>query len=147
MFLSRINPPLLQFGERTLRGARMFAVYGIRIPSTTTSHAVSPPAGLDSALALTPAPAAPDAPDRPHVWLEKACLPLTSRTEILRPGFKLHQVEEVKLVLNVLPIWSCLIIYWAIYSQMGSMFVMQGEQMRRTFEVNGLTFKLPAASM
>jgi hypothetical protein len=39
------------------------------------------------------------------------------------------QVEEVKMVLRMLPIFFTTMLYWTIYVQMGSMFVQQGSLM------------------
>lgn len=109
-------------------------------------------------------------PSQNFRWLDKACLPMTNRrTGQVAPGFKLYQarppslgvpaeanrkgpnrvsqVEEVKLVLGTLGVWACLIMYWAIYAQMGSMFVMQGEQMRREFRVGSWKVNVPSASL
>ncbi|MBA0777915.1 hypothetical protein Gotri_005864 [Gossypium trilobum] len=53
------------------------------------------------------------------------------------------QVEEVKCVLKMLPIWLCTIIYSVIFTQMVSLFVEQGDVMTSKLGV----FHLPAASM
>ncbi|KAJ0961696.1 hypothetical protein J5N97_000015 [Dioscorea zingiberensis] len=53
------------------------------------------------------------------------------------------QVEEVKCVLKMLPIWLCTIIYSVVFTQMASLFVEQGAAMNA--EING--FHIPAASM
>ncbi|URD81610.1 Nitrate transporter [Musa troglodytarum] len=47
------------------------------------------------------------------------------------------QVEEVKCVLRLLPIWLCTILYSVVFTQMASLFVVQGAAMRRT--VGGVT--------
>eukprot|EP00955_Chlamydomonas_euryale_P008331 88664-Chlamydomonas_euryale.AAC.1 len=52
------------------------------------------------------------------------------------------QVEEVKLVLRLLPVFFCCILYWTIYTQMSAMFVTQGNNMHRSFEWNGQGFKV-----
>ncbi|GER25044.1 major facilitator superfamily protein [Striga asiatica] len=54
------------------------------------------------------------------------------------------QVEEVKCILRMLPIWLCTIIYSVVFTQMASLFVEQGDVMD-THLANG--FHLPAASM
>jgi hypothetical protein len=38
-------------------------------------------------------------------------------------------VEEVKMVMRMLPIFCTTMLYWTIYVQMGSMFVQQGSLM------------------
>ncbi|KAK9170519.1 hypothetical protein Syun_002659 [Stephania yunnanensis] len=53
------------------------------------------------------------------------------------------QVEEVKSVLKMLPIWLCTIIYSVVFTQMASLFVEQGNVMK----TNIGNFKIPAASM
>ncbi|KAF3340473.1 protein NRT1/ PTR FAMILY 7.3-like isoform X1 [Carex littledalei] len=53
------------------------------------------------------------------------------------------QVEEVKSVLRLLPIWLCTIIYSVVFTQMASLFVVQGAAMRH--DVFG--FSIPPASM
>lgn len=39
------------------------------------------------------------------------------------------QVEEVKFLLRILPIWFCSIIFSAIYTQMLTLFILQGATM------------------
>ncbi|KAK9122660.1 hypothetical protein Sjap_012262 [Stephania japonica] len=53
------------------------------------------------------------------------------------------QVEEVKSVLKMLPIWLCIIIYSVVFTQMASLFVEQGDVMK----TNMGNFQIPAASM
>ncbi|KAK9156625.1 hypothetical protein Scep_003199 [Stephania cephalantha] len=53
------------------------------------------------------------------------------------------QVEEVKSVLKMLPIWLCTIIYSVVFTQMASLFVEQGNVMK----TNIGNFEIPAASM
>ncbi|XP_031393297.1 protein NRT1/ PTR FAMILY 7.3-like [Punica granatum] len=53
------------------------------------------------------------------------------------------QVEEVKCVLRLLPIWLCTILYSVVFTQMASLFVEQGAAMQST--VSG--FHIPPASM
>ncbi|KAI9092960.1 hypothetical protein K1719_027483 [Acacia pycnantha] len=54
------------------------------------------------------------------------------------------QVEEVKCILRLLPIWLCTIIYSVVFTQMASTFVEQGAAMdTRVFP----SFKIPPASM
>ncbi|KAK9124993.1 hypothetical protein Scep_013839 [Stephania cephalantha] len=53
------------------------------------------------------------------------------------------QVEEVKCILKMLPIWLCTIIYSVIFTQMASLFVEQGDAMNSNIG----SFHLPAASM
>ncbi|KAG9159209.1 hypothetical protein Leryth_024468 [Lithospermum erythrorhizon] len=53
------------------------------------------------------------------------------------------QVEEVKCILRLLPIWLCTIIYSVVFTQMASLFVEQGAVMK----TNIGDFHIPAASM
>ncbi|KAK3158778.1 hypothetical protein QOZ80_2AG0141480 [Eleusine coracana subsp. coracana] len=55
------------------------------------------------------------------------------------------QVEEVKRILRLLPIWLCTILYSVVFTQMASLFVVQGAAMRRTTPFRG--FLIPASSM
>ena len=41
------------------------------------------------------------------------------------PGYSPEQVEEVRLVVRLLPIFFTTILYWTIYAQMGTFFIMQ----------------------
>ncbi|KAL9668969.1 hypothetical protein QQ045_006510 [Rhodiola kirilowii] len=53
------------------------------------------------------------------------------------------QVEEVKCILRLLPIWLCTIIYSVVFTQMASLFVEQGAAMKATIG----KFQIPPASM
>ncbi|WOL19548.1 protein NRT1/ PTR FAMILY 7.3-like [Canna indica] len=53
------------------------------------------------------------------------------------------QVEEVKCVLRLLPIWLCTILYSVVFTQMASLFVVQGAAMQRN--IHGFT--VPPSSM
>ncbi|KAL6130419.1 hypothetical protein ACLB2K_068798 [Fragaria x ananassa] len=53
------------------------------------------------------------------------------------------QVEEVKCVLRLLPIWLCTILYSVVFTQMASLFVEQGAVMKTTVS----NFHIPPASM
>jgi peptide/histidine transporter 3/4 len=53
------------------------------------------------------------------------------------------QVEEVKCVLRLLPIWLCTIMYSVVFTQMASLFVEQGAAMKTTIA----NFHIPPASM
>ncbi|KAL6911859.1 hypothetical protein ACP4OV_000664 [Aristida adscensionis] len=55
------------------------------------------------------------------------------------------QVEEVKTILRLLPIWLCTILYSVVFTQMASLFVVQGAAMRRTTPFAG--FSVPPSSM
>ncbi|KAL8495792.1 hypothetical protein ACS0TY_019773 [Phlomoides rotata] len=53
------------------------------------------------------------------------------------------QVEEVKCILRLLPIWLCTILYSVVFTQMTSLFVEQGAAMKTTIA----SFHIPPASM
>ncbi|KAL5999756.1 hypothetical protein ACLOJK_038041 [Asimina triloba] len=53
------------------------------------------------------------------------------------------QVEEVKCILRLLPIWLCTIIYSVVFTQMASLFVEQGT----VIKTNISKFRIPPASM
>ncbi|XP_064960571.1 protein NRT1/ PTR FAMILY 7.3-like isoform X1 [Musa acuminata AAA Group] len=53
------------------------------------------------------------------------------------------QVEEVKCVLRLIPIWLCTILYSVVFTQMASLFVVQGAAMRTTVGA----FSIPPSSM
>ncbi|XP_076941038.1 protein NRT1/ PTR FAMILY 7.3-like isoform X2 [Bidens hawaiensis] len=53
------------------------------------------------------------------------------------------QVEEVKCILRLLPIWLCTILYSVVFTQMASLFVEQGAAMK----TNISDFHIPPASM
>ncbi|KAL0331541.1 UNVERIFIED_CONTAM: protein NRT1/ PTR FAMILY 7.3 [Sesamum angustifolium] len=55
----------------------------------------------------------------------------------------ISQVEEVKCILRLLPIWLCTIIYSVVFTQMASLFVEQGDAMN----TNVSNFRIPPASM
>ena len=63
--------------------------------------------------------------------------------------FSTRQVEEVKLVYRMLPVFFATIMYWTIYMQMGSFFVVQGSKMDREIglPLGGGSFYIPAASL
>lgn len=54
------------------------------------------------------------------------------------------QVEELKSLVRLLPIWATGIIFSAVYSQMGTLFVLQGNTM--DLHVNK-SFEIPSASL
>ncbi|CAK7333501.1 unnamed protein product [Dovyalis caffra] len=54
------------------------------------------------------------------------------------------QVEELKSIIRLLPVWSTGIIFSAVYSQMGTLFVLQGNTMDLHM---GKSFEIPSASL
>ncbi|XP_076914201.1 protein NRT1/ PTR FAMILY 6.3-like [Bidens hawaiensis] len=53
-------------------------------------------------------------------------------------------VEEVKMVIRMLPIWATTILFWTVYAQMTTMSVSQATTMNRHI---GKSFEIPAASL
>ncbi|XP_028772835.1 protein NRT1/ PTR FAMILY 7.3 [Neltuma alba] len=53
------------------------------------------------------------------------------------------QVEEVKCVIRLIPVWLCTIMYSVVFTQMASLFVEQGAAMKTTI----FNFRIPPASM
>ncbi|XVE62015.1 hypothetical protein DITRI_Ditri06bG0085000 [Diplodiscus trichospermus] len=54
------------------------------------------------------------------------------------------QVEELKSIIRLLPVWATGIIFSAVYSQMGTLFVLQGN----TMDIHmGGSFEIPSASL
>ncbi|EPS69660.1 hypothetical protein M569_05105, partial [Genlisea aurea] len=54
------------------------------------------------------------------------------------------QVEEFKSIISILPIWASGILFSTVYSQMNTMFVLQGNTMDQHM---GRSFEIPAASL
>ncbi|XP_020236077.1 protein NRT1/ PTR FAMILY 8.1 [Cajanus cajan] len=54
------------------------------------------------------------------------------------------QVEELKSVISLLPVWASLIAFSTVYGQMSTMFVLQGNTMNQNI---GPRFKIPSASL
>ncbi|KAI6671007.1 hypothetical protein NL676_005892 [Syzygium grande] len=55
------------------------------------------------------------------------------------------QVEELKAIIRLLPVWATGIVFSAVYNQMGTLFVLQGYTMDP--HVGKSSFKIPAASL
>ncbi|KAL5551152.1 hypothetical protein UlMin_001328 [Ulmus minor] len=56
----------------------------------------------------------------------------------------LTDVEEVKMVIRMLPIWATTVIFWTVYAQMTTFSVSQATTMDRHI---GKSFQIPAASL
>lgn len=54
------------------------------------------------------------------------------------------QVEELKAIIRLLPVWASGIVFATVYSQMSTMFVLQGNTMDQHM---GPNFKIPSASL
>ncbi|PIN22159.1 H+/oligopeptide symporter [Handroanthus impetiginosus] len=68
--------------------------------------------------------------------LDKAAIITTLKTSTVT------QVEEVKMVIMLLPIWSTCILFWTVYSQMNTFTIEQATFMDRKLG----TFEIPAGS-
>ncbi|PON51424.1 Proton-dependent oligopeptide transporter family [Parasponia andersonii] len=56
------------------------------------------------------------------------------------------QVEELKSIVRLLPVWACGVVFATVFSQMSAMFIAQGNTMDP--HVGGLSsFKIPSASL
>ncbi|XP_049412022.1 protein NRT1/ PTR FAMILY 7.3-like [Solanum stenotomum] len=77
-------------------------------------------------------------------FLDKAAI-ITSKERLDNPWrlCPVTQVEEVKCILRLFPIWLCTILYSVVFTQMASLFVEQGDAMKTM--VSG--FHIPPASM
>ncbi|KAJ7543080.1 hypothetical protein O6H91_09G024300 [Diphasiastrum complanatum] len=54
------------------------------------------------------------------------------------------QIEEVKIIIRILPIWASSIVFSTVYSQMSTLFVEQGSTMNAHM---GPNFKIPPAAL
>ncbi|CAJ2664077.1 unnamed protein product [Trifolium pratense] len=83
-------------------------------------------------------------------FLDKAAIkdPKTDGNEINVPKkwslSTLTDVEEVKLVLRMLPIWATTIMFWTVYAQMTTFSVSQATTLNRYI---GKSFQIPPASL
>ncbi|PUZ47524.1 hypothetical protein GQ55_7G172400 [Panicum hallii var. hallii] len=81
-------------------------------------------------------------------FLDKAAIldvDLASEHQAVAAGPTLTEVEEVKMVVKLLPIWSTCILFWTVYSQMNTFTIEQASRMNR--RVGGAGFVVPAGSM
>ena len=44
-------------------------------------------------------------------------------------GYTPEQVEEVRMVVRLLPVFFTTILYWTVYAQMGTFFIMQARSL------------------
>ncbi|CAJ1943416.1 unnamed protein product [Sphenostylis stenocarpa] len=85
-----------------------------------------------------------------YQFLDKAAIkdPKTDGQEIMRERkwylSTLTDVEEVKMVQRMLPVWATTIMFWTIYAQMTTFSVSQATTMDRRI---GNKFQIPAASL
>lgn len=83
-------------------------------------------------------------------FLDRAAFITSRDSDVKEEGFRnkwqlcpVTQVEEVKCILRLIPIWLCTIIYSVVFTQMASLFVEQGAAMKTTVS----NFRIPPASM
>ncbi|KMZ57246.1 putative Nitrate Transporter 1.3 [Zostera marina] len=79
--------------------------------------------------------------------LDKAAIiekDVKSETEIVERCCTVTQVEEVKMITELLPIWSTCIMFWTVYSQMTTFSVEQATYMDRRITS---TFYFPSGSI
>ncbi|CAN6196586.1 unnamed protein product [Urochloa humidicola] len=77
-------------------------------------------------------------------WLDRAAVPASSDNSSPWRVCPAAQVEELKSMLRLLPVWATGIVVSAAYSQMGTMFVLQGNTLDP--RVDG-GFRIPSASL
>ncbi|KAJ4839978.1 hypothetical protein Tsubulata_033153, partial [Turnera subulata] len=79
-------------------------------------------------------------------FLDKAAIKEPGMTQVNNKWnlSTLTDVEEVKLVLRMLPIWATTIMFWTIYAQMTTFSVSQATTMDRHI---GKSFQIPPASL
>ena len=71
---------------------------------------------------------------------------LASEHPAAAAGPTLTEVEEVKMMVKLLPIWSTCILFWTVYSQMNTFTIEQASRMSRRVGGGG-GFVVPAGSM
>ncbi|CAH8379582.1 unnamed protein product [Eruca vesicaria subsp. sativa] len=84
-------------------------------------------------------------------FLDKAAVVETESDETKEAAAKsrwklctVTQVEELKALIGLLPVWASGIVFAAVYSQMTTVFVLQGNTMDRSM---GPNFTIPSASL
>ncbi|KAL6647609.1 hypothetical protein ACP70R_015046 [Stipagrostis hirtigluma subsp. patula] len=83
-------------------------------------------------------------------WLDRAALVTAADDESKRDPWRLctvTQVEELKSVARLLPVWASGIVMSAVYSQMSTMFVLQGNTLDPRMGGGAGAFKIPSASL
>ncbi|KAL6880430.1 hypothetical protein ACP4OV_011995 [Aristida adscensionis] len=84
-------------------------------------------------------------------WLDRAALPAAGAGAGEEGPWRLctvTQVEELKSVARLLPVWASGIVMSAVYAQMSTMFVLQGNTLDPRIGGGGAAaFKIPAASL
>ncbi|XP_002972318.2 protein NRT1/ PTR FAMILY 8.2 [Selaginella moellendorffii] len=78
-----------------------------------------------------------------YSFLDKAAIENQSRPTTKWNLCTVTQVEEVKILLRIVPIWASVIVFSTVYAQMSTLFVVQGLKMDYILG----TFKVPSASL
>uniref|UniRef100_A0A0E0K1K8 Major facilitator superfamily (MFS) profile domain-containing protein n=1 Tax=Oryza punctata TaxID=4537 RepID=A0A0E0K1K8_ORYPU len=80
-----------------------------------------------------------------------AASPATTKEAAATAAATVTEVEEVKMVVKLLPIWSTCILFWTVYSQMTTFSVEQATRMDRHLRPGGAAgsggFAIPAGSL
>lgn len=81
-----------------------------------------------------------------YSFLDKAAIKSNEETHVVNKWHlsTLTDVEEVKLVIRMLPTWATTIMFWTVYAQMTTFSVSQATTMDRHI---GSSFEIPAASL
>lgn len=83
-------------------------------------------------------------------WLDKAAIveaePAGKQRASAAAASTVTEVEEVKMVAKLLPIWSTCILFWTVYSQMTTFSVEQATRMDRHLRPGAGGFAVPAGS-
>ncbi|BBN14242.1 protein MpNPF30 [Marchantia polymorpha subsp. ruderalis] len=58
-----------------------------------------------------------------------------------------HQVEELKVLMRMVPVWACAVVMATVLVQQGTFSVVQAISMDRRVRVGGLSLEVPPASM
>jgi dipeptide/tripeptide permease len=85
-------------------------------------------------------------------FLDKAAIRVEGDDELIIDGkvvpnpwrlCSVSRVEEVKMMIRLLPVWGTTILFWTIYAQMITFSVEQASTMERTIG----SFQIPAGSL
>lgn len=59
------------------------------------------------------------------LWINAPSSSILEPAGLVVEGYTPEQVEEVRMVVRLLPIFFTTILYWTVYAQMGTFFIMQ----------------------
>ncbi|CAM0151643.1 unnamed protein product [Urochloa decumbens] len=124
--------------------------WGFGIPAGAMAAAVAVAAWRNRKIAALPAAAGGGGG---LGWLDRAAISIKDEEDSTTSGSSSRwrvcpaaQVEELKCVLRLLPVWATGIVVSAAYSQMSTMFVLQGNTLDPRVGVAG-GFRIPSASL